>query len=545
MENFAKLCLNCMDDMDDQMFCAHCGATPGSIARSSLALPEKNVLNGRFVVGRVLGQPGGFGITYLVWDKVLETTAAIKEFLPISSVSREAGTVSVLPNSEQDAASFKKGLRIFMKEAKTLAQFSHPNIVRIRDCFPANNTAYLVMDYHRGQPLDQIVKCEGGPLSESLALAIMLPILDGLKAIHDKQFLHRDIKPQNIYVTDQGTPMLLDFGAARMAMVDATKTMTVMLSAGFAPFEQYHTKGRQGPWSDIYACAATLYFLVTGKVPGDAIERRHDDRLLPPTVLNPALSKGFGAAIMRGLALEPTARPQTVEAFRDALSGTAHPAGTSTAATERLTSVSDALRASPTKPLATPVILHRQPAKAGSGSSRWIWLTLLFAVAAFAWNRLQPLVPTGDETAAKPPVAAPPPVPPVVGPAIQRAAPDPASLARTPVVFEEPRTDPIPLPPRAARGSREETSTPTAIGAKPLPERPFDAAPRNGRRPVPPRRAFEVCRGKPIDGICNIRGLRGRESGRCELFGLDDLACVPDSHRERRVMAPPDRLPRF
>ncbi|WP_049794581.1 serine/threonine protein kinase [Methylomonas methanica] len=308
-----------MTDTGGGLVCPHCKCEPVSPQQTAIALPMRTLLNDRFMVGRVLGQPGGFGITYLAWDTVLDTAVAIKEFLPLTAANREPGGVTVLPNSEQDREFFQYGLEIFLQEAKTLAQFSHPNIVRIRDYFATNNTAYLVMDYHQGRPLNVFVKENGGRLTEAQALTIMLPIMAGLEAMHDKGFLHRDVKPQNIYLTDRNLPVLLDFGAARMAMADATQTMTVMLSRGFAPFEQYHNKSRQGPWGDIYACGATLYYLVTGQVPADALERQHQDTLLPPLQLNPQISLEFSRAVMTAMAISPNARPKKIGVFRDRL----------------------------------------------------------------------------------------------------------------------------------------------------------------------------------------------------------------------------------
>jgi len=152
MINIDTLCMGCMNDMEEQGVCPNCDIHSNK-QRNVVALPLKTILNNRFLVGQVLGSPGGFGITYLVWDMLLETTAAIKEFLPLSSVSRDPNNSTVRANSEQDQEYFNQGLQIFLKEAKTLAQFSHPNIIRIRDCFTSNNTAYLVMDYNLGQPL--------------------------------------------------------------------------------------------------------------------------------------------------------------------------------------------------------------------------------------------------------------------------------------------------------------------------------------------------------------------------------------------------------
>ncbi len=164
MSNIETLCLICMKDKGCKENCRHCGGVAPK--RNAVALPFKTLLNNRFLIGPVLGKPGGFGVTYLVWDKLLDTTAAIKEFLPLSSVSRDVDNISVRANSKQDQDFYQQGLQIFLKEAKTLAQFSHPNIVRIRDYFTANNTAYLVMEYHHGRSLDRVIADAGGRLSE-------------------------------------------------------------------------------------------------------------------------------------------------------------------------------------------------------------------------------------------------------------------------------------------------------------------------------------------------------------------------------------------
>ena len=323
MTSIETLCMGCMRDIGNSQTCLDCGE-PFHTQKNAIALPLKTILNERFIVGRVLGKPGGFGITYLAWDMLLETTVAIKEFLPLTSVSRHPKNTSVRANSKQDQVNFNQGLQIFLKEAKTLAQFSHPNIVRIRDYFTSNKTAYLVMEYHQGQPLNQVVALAGGCLSEERTLEIILPILNGLEAVHEKGFLHRDIKPQNIYVTDTGVPLLLDFGASRFALADSTQTLTVMLSAGFAPFEQYHKKGKQGVWSDIYSIGATLYFMTTGKMPDDAIERQHDDTVSPPIKHNSQLSESFSLTVLKAMSVNPLSRPASIDALKQNLIAGSH-----------------------------------------------------------------------------------------------------------------------------------------------------------------------------------------------------------------------------
>jgi len=309
-----------MSDKDGEQVCPTCGDN-NHYRPSPIALPERTILNNRFVIGRGLGRPGGFGITYLAWDLILEITAAIKEYIPTTWANRVTGQAAVAPNSEEDRELFNDGLKEFLKEAQTLIRFSHPNIARARDFFRANNTAYLVMDYCKGISLEDFLAQAKKPLSENQALEIILPILSGLSAVHKQGFLHRDVKPLNICIGLDGTPVLLDFGAARYALYDRTSTLTVMLTAGFAPFEQYHRKGKQGPWTDIYACGATLYYLLTGTVPPDALERQHNDNLIAPIALAPQISESMNFAIVRAMAMNIVERPQNIASFQHLLTG--------------------------------------------------------------------------------------------------------------------------------------------------------------------------------------------------------------------------------
>jgi len=368
-----------MKDIQNSLTCPNCGALLHK-QKNATALPLKTILNKRFIVGRVLGNPGGFGITYLVWDMLLETTAAIKEFFPLSSVSRNQKDMTIRANSRQDLVYFKQGLQVFLKEAKTLAQFSHPNIVRIRDCFTSNNTAYLVMEYHEGQPLDQLIAQAGGRLSEDKALELILPILEGLDAVHKKKFLHRDIKPKNIYITDQGIPLLLDFGASRFALTSNTNDLTVILSAGYAPFEQYHKKGKQGIWSDIYSIGATLYYMTTGKMPNDALERQHDDSLLAPIKLNPKLSVPFSQAIVKAMSITPQSRPNSIDALKQSLIAGGHQR-TVTSQTKNIVQPTASLVAKKTS-------IKRNPSLYGQKKDPFNFsrLLLYIGIVAIAWS---------------------------------------------------------------------------------------------------------------------------------------------------------------
>ena len=320
MEAWDMLCPGCFAEKGRVAVCPFCGYDEAE-RRTPLVLPHRTVLNGQFVVGKVLGKPGGFGITYLGWDINLATPVAVKEYLPRDYAGRDSDHASVMAHSREDASLFRFGLEQFLQEARTLARFDHPNVVRTRSFFEQNGTAYLVMDYLQGVNLSEYLNARGGRLSEQQAAEIMLPILDGLQEVHAKGFLHRDIKPQNIYVTSNGRPILLDFGAARQAMGERSRSLSVVLTPGFSPYEQYHRRGEQGPWTDIYALAATYYYLLTGHAPPDAPERVATDELIPLNNLVPGISPGLNAAIMQALSLEAGERPQDVFIFRDLVLG--------------------------------------------------------------------------------------------------------------------------------------------------------------------------------------------------------------------------------
>ncbi|KAA6187936.1 serine/threonine protein kinase [Thiohalocapsa marina] len=315
--NFNHLCPGCFVDKGAKHPCPHCGYDEFA-ARGPLVLPHRTLLNGQFLIGRVLGKPGGFGITYLGWDLQLQTSVAIKEYLPRDLAGRGTDQSRVAAHSGEDAELFRFGLEQFLREARTLAQLDHPNIVRVRQFFEANGTAYLVMDYYDGLSLEEYLDKQGGRLSEDSAIRLMMPILDGLRAVHAKGFLHRDLKPQNIYLakTDTGglRPILLDFGAARQAMGERSRSLSVVVSAGYAPFEQYHRKGKQGSWTDVYSAAAVLYRMVTGEIPPDSAERVAQDELKPATAYG--VTHWLNDALMQALRISPDERPQKVEAFQ-------------------------------------------------------------------------------------------------------------------------------------------------------------------------------------------------------------------------------------
>ena len=315
------ICPACFLETFDNGVCSACGFDETAPQSPLLLPPGTPLMNGQYLVGKVLGKPGGFGITYLGWDSQLATFVAIKEYLPREVAGRHHDRLTVSAHTNADAEHFRYGLEQFLLEARTLAQFDHPNVVRVRTFFQENGTAYLVMDYLQGNSLQDHLTTVGGRMSEKMALDTMMPILEGLREVHAKGFLHRDIKPQNIYITTTGRPILLDFGTARQAMSGLNRGMTTIITPGYAPWEQYHRHGKQGTWTDIYACAATVYHLVTGTVPPQAADRVAQDSLIPPSQLASGLSPHFDFAIIQALSIDPANRPQDVASFQAALSG--------------------------------------------------------------------------------------------------------------------------------------------------------------------------------------------------------------------------------
>ena len=269
-------------------------------------------------IGGILGQ-GGFGITYSAIDTSLDIKVAIKEYYPREYATRD-GTLTIrAAGNNEDRETFKWGLSRFLEEAQMLARYKHPNIVAVRRFFKANGTAYLVMEYCDGESLDAIIKREG-VLSKERLDRILFPLLDGLELIHGTNFLHRDIKPANIYIRTDGSPVLLDFGAARAATGHDTRGVTTLIADGYSPIEQYSANGNQGPWTDIYSLGATLYRAVTGEKPQDSPGRMVEDNLVS------AMSKANGkysahtlAAIDAAMAVRPQQRPQSVAKWREML----------------------------------------------------------------------------------------------------------------------------------------------------------------------------------------------------------------------------------
>ncbi len=276
----------------------------------------------------VLGK-GAFGITYLAHDVNLDRQVAIKEYLPSQFAVRN-DDLTVHPATDDHKEDFEWGLKRFVSEAKILTKFEHPNLVRVFNVFEMNNTAYMVMNYEVGKSLQQILKSRK-TLTESELTKIIIPLLSGLEVMHEKGFVHRDIKPGNIFIRSDGSPVLLDFGSARQTrgergqeMSEEAQTVTTLVSPGYAPIEQYgSSSNRQGPWTDIYGLGATIYKAITGKIPLTAVDRSetivHDmkDCYLPVSNLaNDRYAAQFLAAIDHAMAFKADERPQNVAEWR-------------------------------------------------------------------------------------------------------------------------------------------------------------------------------------------------------------------------------------
>ncbi|KJU84474.1 serine/threonine protein kinase [Candidatus Magnetobacterium bavaricum] len=314
---YGNLCYGCFSEKNHEGACPVCGYEDIKKHSPIIIKPGTALYKDKYIVGRVLGKPGGFGITYIRWDRVL---VAIKEFIPGDCAGRDANTLTVMPHSHEDKEAFEYGLKKFLAEARTLARFDHANIVRINGFFEENHTGYIVMDYCDGINLEEYLKRKGGRITEKSAISIMMPILDGLREVHANDFLHRDIKPLNIFITRNKIPVLLDFGAARIAMREKSRSLTVVLTPGFAPYEQYQTHGNQGPWTDVYACGATMYYMISGQVPPDAIDRKNGTSKIGQLMrLVPGVSQKVNDAIMLALSLDPSNRPSTVRDFQKLL----------------------------------------------------------------------------------------------------------------------------------------------------------------------------------------------------------------------------------
>lgn len=312
-----RRCLGCMEMYTSfDNICPHCGYVNDSPPEEMYHLYPGTMLDGRYLVGKVIGF-GGFGVTYIGWDEKLLRKVAIKEYLPGECATRIPGDENITVFEGEKQEQFQKGINAFMEEARKLMQFqNYPAIVNVYDCFEANGTAYLIMEYLEGRTLQKLLE-EKKRLDVDETIQIILPIIDDLQKIHETGVIHRDIAPDNIFITDEGMVKLLDFGSARFVALAQSKSLSVIIKAGYAPPEQYQSKGNQGSWTDVYSMAATMYRMLTGVVPEEALERMADDHLLPPSRLGARLLKNQETALLNALNTSVESRTKTLGEFKE------------------------------------------------------------------------------------------------------------------------------------------------------------------------------------------------------------------------------------
>jgi serine/threonine protein kinase len=295
-------------------------ASPSRSEHASALAPGTRL--DEFELQQILGI-GGFGIVYQAFDHALEREVAIKEYMPASLAGRTE-TLRVSLRSASDEESFNLGRESFVKEAKLLARFDHPSLLKVYRYWEANDTAYMAMPILRGRTLKQLRQTQQGPVEEAWLRGVLMPLLGAIETLHRENVFHRDIAPDNIQIEPDGRPVLMDFGAARRVLSDKTQSLTAILKPAYAPIEQYGEAGavKQGPWTDLYALGATLHYMLLGRPPAPATARTVDDEEVLLTSANlPQCSDGFLLAIQWMLRPRPADRPQSVAQLRDALEG--------------------------------------------------------------------------------------------------------------------------------------------------------------------------------------------------------------------------------
>lgn len=313
-----NICPNCFKQTGGATVCPHCGHDQAKDRKYAGVLPTFTALNGRYIIGRVLGR-GGFGITYIALDAKQKKRCAVKEYMPTEYASRREDTLEVIPNSDDKAKYvFAHGREKFIEEAKTLIQLrNNPNVVDIIDFFKQNNTGYLVMEYLDGENLREMARSSGGTLPPDFAQMVFLTLASALMEVHRLNILHRDISPENIVFTRDGRVKLIDFGAARNFVSTQNKGMSILLKPGFAPPEQYEKKGEHGPWCDVYALCATYYTLVSGKPLVDALFRYRGQEQPSLYSMGCPVSKRMSDVIDKGMELDYRRRYQNFKDLMD------------------------------------------------------------------------------------------------------------------------------------------------------------------------------------------------------------------------------------
>lgn len=320
-------CMRCMSQKDSQQeTCPACGFSEKDFVPEKHHLQPHTILKGQYLVGCALGE-GGFGITYIGWDMFLHIPVAIKEYFPSGVVIRDQGQHTVSVFAGKDEESFLQGRSSFFREAQKVARFdNNVGVVSVKNCFLENGTAYIIMEYISGINLGAYAELHGGKLTFTETLKLLRTPILTLEELHRASTWHRDISPENLMLAKDGKVKLIDFGSA-MESDREKKTRVLMIRAGYSPVEMYSSTGEDGPYSDVYSMAATIYKLITGVTPPPATDRLDNDPLVPPSALGVKdISHAQEAALLKGMAVQVKSRYQTMEEFFDGLYGKNVPA---------------------------------------------------------------------------------------------------------------------------------------------------------------------------------------------------------------------------
>ena len=369
-----RRCMKCMHALAaGETFCSECGRPYGSVETEPFALKPGTILDGKYLVGEMLGQ-GGFGITYIGFDLLLEQKVAIKEYYPMSTgmVSRENSTTVVWSSAVMQKSGMEKGFDSFLKEARKMAKLGGiPGVVGVKSVFIQNETAYIVMDFIEGETLLKKLQ-RGGPMDYGTCISLMTPIMQALAEVHKHGIIHRDISPDNIMVQSDGKLILLDLGAAKDLDIQGkdgnVQSSQMVAKHGFSPVEQYGQAGKIGPWTDVYAMAATIYYCCTGVLPPSATDRMIEDTL----TCRPRLTKEQFDVLAFCMSVLPQKRPQNMDALFQIVT---HP-------TEKTQPVADVPKTEPVR----PETRNLQPPKPDPGRPlpKWLVPGIAAAVAVIA-----------------------------------------------------------------------------------------------------------------------------------------------------------------
>ena len=309
-----QYCFHCMKPLGISSICSHCGHSNSELKNTPpYHLVPGSVLHDKYLVGRVLGE-GGFGITYMGLNTILSKRVAIKEFYPNGAANRTNSISKNVIVSTGKELFFQNGVERFLQEAKNVAMFSEEEgVVDILDYFQENSTAYIVMEYLEGETLQSFVNTKG-PMNSQEVISRLIPVIKSLAVMHKEGIIHRDISPDNIMYTRHGKMKLMDFGSARY-FTNEERAMSIIVKQGYAPVEQYSSKSKQGPFTDVYALCATIYACITGKVPEYSLDRVSNDTLVPPSKLGFSILPHHEAALMHGLKVNAKERTQNMDAL--------------------------------------------------------------------------------------------------------------------------------------------------------------------------------------------------------------------------------------